>query len=694
MFILSIGSNILFAIWQAIRAFIGVIVAALYGYIVDLYNVFMVISRINILDDKYIKAIYNRVGMILGLFMLFKLSFSLIQSLIDPNKFTDKKNGFASIIYRCVIAIVLLGITPSIFRFARSFQNLIVGADDSSNNVLYRLIVADDIVYPVSSFGQRIATDMFFSFFREDENRHYDEGLEVKEIDNGTALVVKNYATLKEDSYSGKISFDELVPYLSLKDGGQYVFKWDIILSVVFGVAVLWILINYCISIATRVIQLAYLQLVAPVPILSYIGNPEGSFKNWVKQCTKTYLDLFIRLAILYFIITLSGKVLKFFEDSNALSNYGIESGSMKFVLVKIFLLLGLLMFGKRVPELLKELFPGDGKFDFGVKSPKKLFSEIPGSGLAKKGVTAGVGIAAGAGLGVVGAGISGISRFRSNRANGKSVAGSLFGGAYGVGAGLFKGVKSGFTKKGVSGGWKNIQESNNKYNQLITSGGSTLGTVGAKLGDVLGESKGQRYSREMANYQKVIDDYGYINDVAENFSDIKKLKTRWETLRMSGASEDDINDAFDNYKNAKKAALTAALTGSTSFNYDVTTRHGGMVFVSRGAGSGNLKSFEDSTFAGQISVRGHSTEEFIKSHNVELTTGSGPNAKKITSLTDPNLISNIGPNVTAADVFKFASVSASKHQTEILSENDFGAAIANDAAAGVDSNRTARKDK
>ena len=679
MFILSIGSNILFAVWQAIRAFIGVIVAALYGYIVDLYNVFMVISRINILDDKYIKAIYNRVGMILGLFMLFKLSFSLIQSLIDPNKFTDKKNGFASIIYRCVIAIVLLGITPSIFRFARSFQNLIVGADDSSNNVLYRVIVADDIVYPVSSFGQRIATDMFFSFFREDENRHYDEGLEVKEIDNGTALVVKNYATLKEDSYSGKISFDELVPYLSLKDGGQYVFKWDIILSVVVGVAILWILINYCISIATRVIQLAYLQLVAPVPILSYIGNPEGSFKNWVKQCTRTYLDLFIRLAILYFIITLSGKVLKFFEDSNALSNYGIESGSMKFVLVKIFLILGLLMFGKRVPELLKELFPGDGKFDFGVKSPKKLFSEIPGSGLAKKGVTAGVGIAAGAGLGVVGAGISGISRFRSNRANGKSVAGSLFGGAYGVGAGLFKGVKSGFTKKGVSGGWKNIQEANNKYNQLITSGGSTLGTVRAKFGDVLGESKGQEFTRLMANYQKIIDDNKYVNDVAENFSEIKKLKTRWETLRMNGsASEADINAAFDTYKSAKKAALNAALNNATNFTYDETRVVGGRSFIVSGGGMGNLSSYEDAAFSGQIQVRANDAEDFVNSHNVKLVDSSGA---PITSF-------------KSADDFKDASVSASKHQTEILSENDFGAAIANDAAAGVDSNRTARKDK
>lgn len=685
MFILSIGSDILFAVWQAIRGLIGVIVAALYGYIVDLYNVFMVISRVNILDDDYIKAIYNRVGMILGLFMLFKLSFSLIQSLIDPDKFTDKKNGFTSVIYRSVIAIVLLGITPSIFKFARNFQNLIVGADDSSNNVLYRVVVADDIVYPTSSFGQRLATDLFFSFFREDDNRHYDEGLEVREIDGEPFLVVKNYATLKEDSYNGKISFDELVPYLSLKDAGQYVFKWDIILSVAVGVAVLWILVNYCISIATRVIQLAYLQLVAPVPILSYIGNPDGAFKKWINQCTKTYLDLFIRLIILYFIITLSGKVLRFFEDANALSNYGIESDSMKFILVKIFLLLGLLMFGKRVPELIKELFPGDGKFDFGVKSPKKLLGEIPGTGLAKKGISTGAGIVAGAGLGVVGAGISGISRYRSNRAAGNSVGKSMLGGVYGVGAGLFKGTKSGFTKKGVSGGWKNIQESNNKYNQLITSGGSTFGTIKAKVGDTFGESKGQEFTRLMANYQKVIDDNKYVNDIAENFSQVKQLKTRWETLRMSGASEDDINAAFKTYKSAKKAALDAALNGNTNFTYDnyftEKSSDGTRLLTNVRPGvSANLASFEDAAYAGQIQVRRNDTEDFINSHNVKFYDANGKE-KKITAL-------------DTTDVYKFASVSASNSQTQILKNNDFGAAIANDAAAGIDSNKTVHKDK
>ena len=568
MFILSIGSDILFAVWQAIRGLIGVIVAALYGYIVDLYNVFMVISRINILDDDYIKAIYNRVGMILGLFMLFKLSFSLIQSLIDPDKFTDKKNGFASIIYRSVIAIVLLGITPSIFKFARNFQNLIVGADDSSNNVLYRVVVADDIVYPVSSFGQRLATDLFFSFFREDDNRHYDEGLEVREIDGEPFLVVKNYATLKEDSYNGKISFDELVPYLSLKDAGQYVFKWDIILSVAVGVAVLWILVNYCISIATRVIQLAYLQLVAPVPILSYIGNPDGAFKKWINQCTKTYLDLFIRLIILYFIITLSGKALRFFEDANALSNYGIESDSMKFILVKVFLLLGLLMFGKRVPELIKELFPGDGKFDFGVKSPRKLFNDIPGLrqayGITRGAATLGTGMAVG-----------GVAGMAAGLRYGEGIRGKLAG----MGGGLFRGAASARVRGNVftnaRNGINNVRAANERAYERHHDGSTFWGRMAPNHAHRVHE----QYERELHfndDYQNV---HNEVRNLLDREANVVAAQDNLQSIRNDGILRYDLRE-----RDARGRMITIARAGENVANVLSSRRNvnGSVVDINR----------------------------------------------------------------------------------------------------------------
>ena len=183
LYFLSFFDDIAFSIWQAIRTFIGVIDGALYGYIVDLYNVFMYIARIDILENsEYVQNIYNRVGMFLGIFMLFKLSFVLLQSFIDPSKFNDKKNGFTNVIGRCVIAIVLLGITPYIFKYSRKFQDIIVGTQDSTNNILYRVIVSDDIIYPVSSFGQTLATDLYFSFFNKNPGKDYVAGLSLKDV--------------------------------------------------------------------------------------------------------------------------------------------------------------------------------------------------------------------------------------------------------------------------------------------------------------------------------------------------------------------------------------------------------------------------------------------------------------------------------------------------------------------------------
>lgn len=383
--ILSFWSDIGFSIKQALRTFSGIIASILYDFIVDLYNVFMYTARAEILEDSFIQQIYNKVGMILGLFMVFKLAFSLIQSLVDPNKFSDEKSGFAGIIKRSVIAVVLLGITPSIFDMAFDLQNLIVGSANDTDNIIYKLVVGSSPSQSAESFGHTIATELYFGFFTENDPYKLEQGLEVEYPDEGgVALTVHDYAYLKSAVASGTISFKDTVEYLSITSGGQYVIKWDELFAIGFALFMIYILISYCIQVATRVIQLAYLQLIAPVPILSYISDPEGAFKNWIKQCTTTYLDLFIRLAIIYFIITVSTMILNAVNnyDSVLFSSTGLDKDSSTFFWVKLFLIIGLLMFGKRVPDLFKELFPnmggGAASLGFGVKSLKKNLTDIP----------------------------------------------------------------------------------------------------------------------------------------------------------------------------------------------------------------------------------------------------------------------------------------------------------------------------
>ncbi len=382
---LGIFDNIGLIIEQAIRTFFGWISAQLYSFIISIYNLFMILARAQILNSTYIQKIYTRVGMILGLFMIFKLSFSLIQSLVDPEKLTDKKNGFGNIIMRCVMSIVLLGITPSLFKLAFKLQNTIVGTE--GNNIIYRMISPDDESINVENFGRTLAVDLYFCFFRETNPGELDGGYEYKDLDGSDMdvfLYKRNYETIKQSLKDGSIKdFNSMTYYLTLRKNGHYVISWDFLFSPIVALAVIWILITYCISVSVRVFQLAYLQLIAPIPILSYISDPEGAFKNWIKQCTTTYLDLFVRLAIIYFIVTLSNLVLTIMNDDVALfDSTGISQSDGTYIWVKIFLIIGLLMFGKRVPDLLKDLFPnmggGAATLGFGVKGLKKTFADVP----------------------------------------------------------------------------------------------------------------------------------------------------------------------------------------------------------------------------------------------------------------------------------------------------------------------------
>lgn len=562
--ILSIFSNIGFTIEQAIRSFIGNIAATLYGYIVDLYNVFMIIARADVLDNDYVQLIYNRVGMILGLFMIFKLSFSLIQSLIDPSKFSDKEKGFASIVKRIIISIVLLGITPFLFNAAFDFQEAIVGSRNDTNNVIYRIIVADDVINSSENFGQRLATDLFFCFFKKNKNKdfHETEIIALDDDKNGVIRIRKDYDYLKNqtlNSDDSKSGFQELVPYLSLRDGGGYVFDWDIILSLGAAIAVLWILVNYCISIAIRAIQLAYLKLISPIPILSYIYNPDGAFKKWIKQCTSTYLDLFMRLAILYFIINMCDKVMEILDDpeSQLIKTTGLDPNSSKFTLVKVFLLIGLLLFGKRVPELLKDLFPGDGKFDLGIKSPKKLIGDIPG-GNTSKGIVKGAGIL---GAGVVGGGIAGIA---TGIKYGEGRRGKFAGGI----GGFFRGAAGSAKTKGnifknIGHGVGNVRTANERAYQRHHDGSTFLG----RMAPGHAQRTLDEFERELQSYK----DYNSVveridKELEKNVYVQQSIAQRDALLNREAnggpaATVAEIKAANDRIKMYKESALQSEMT-------------------------------------------------------------------------------------------------------------------------------------
>lgn len=545
IYILSFWSDIGFSIKQALRTFSCNIAAVMYNFIVDLYNVFMYTARAEILESSFIQGIYNKVGMILGIFMVFKLSFSLIQSLVDPNKFTDEKNGFGGIIKRSVISIVLLGITPSLFRMAFDLQDLIVGSANNTDNIIYKIIVGTAPSKDAESFGHVIASELYFGFYTENEPLKLNEGLEITYPDSGgVQLEVHNYEYLKTAVESGAMSFKDTVDYLSITSSGQYVINWDGLFAIGFAVFMIYILITYCIQVATRVMQLAYLQLIAPVPILSYISDPDGAFKNWTKQCLTTYLDLFIRLAIIYFIITVSTQILEAVGNTESVlfDSTGLEPGSSTLFWVKIFLIIGLLMFGKRVPELLKDLFPnmggGAASLGFGPKLPKEV------SGFAKGAATLGLGAVVGGAAGLA----TGIK-------HGEGIKGKIAGAFGGLGRGAASAKTKGNIFKNAQSGMNSTRVARQRAYEKSHDGSTFWGrnfTAGnaARMVD--------EFDRETTFNDNYLSGVDSLKKELAKDKFVQKAQAEYESLMQTGMRRDGTVATASDYKNAKDAIKTA----------------------------------------------------------------------------------------------------------------------------------------
>lgn len=584
IYVLSFWSDVAFSIKQALRTFSCTVAAVIYNFIVDLYNVFMYTARAEILESSFIQGIYNKVVMILGIFMVFKLSFSLIQSLVDPSKFTDEKKGFGGIIKRSVISIVLLGITPSIFNMAFDLQNLVVGSANNTDNIIYKLIVGKAPSKDAESFGHVIASELYFGFYTENEPLKLNQGLEVTYPDSGgVQLEVHDYEYLKTQILEDHMSFSDTVDYISITNAGQYVIKWDGLFAIGFGLFMVYILITYCISVATRVIQLAYLQLIAPVPILSYISDPEGSFKNWTKQCMTTYLDLFIRLAIIYFIITVSTQILQAFSEVGSVfyESTGLEAGSGTAKWVSRFLIIGLLMFGKRVPELLKDLFPnfggGAASIGFGLKNPKKMLEDIPGMGIAKGAATFGLGTVVGGAAGMA----SGIK-------NGYGVRGKIAGAFGGFNRGIAGGAKTkGNIFKNVQGGMSSTRQArqraldkqmykidNSKLNKEYQDNEAIIAAKKAiddrAESELLKTDTGAQAAQARLNYIET--NVGKVDAVTGRTittADVVAQKATYKAY-MDSAKETWVNTNASNDKDiAKQMQIIQNKTGKTISNYN-----------------------------------------------------------------------------------------------------------------------------
>lgn len=388
-----------------------------YVLLAGMYQVFFNVASAQLFESETIKNFYGRVQLIIGVFMVFKLAVSILQGIMDPDKFMNPKEGFGNFITRVVVALALLTVIVPInipdVENANSFEKylnnngLLFGTLYSlqdrilSNNTLGRLILGTtdnatntespdttgmteaEIQQQKLTRSSRIFTSTILKAFlkinllppevRENDDETNKENWYCgSNLDDDGKNAVKSYQQLDVDpttllsmevlTADCKVNdsiFDHLrnavswIPVLGgFVENTRYVFAFNWLASAIVGIVFLIILIGFTIDIAVRSIKLAVLRLLAPIPIISYIepksSKDGGMFSSWVKALTSTYLDLFLRLAIVYFVIFL-------IQDMIANGIIINETGGLVGGFSIIFIMLGLFFFAKMAPKFIKD---------------------------------------------------------------------------------------------------------------------------------------------------------------------------------------------------------------------------------------------------------------------------------------------------------------------------------------------------
>ena len=112
--------------------------------------------------------------------------------------------------------------------------------------------------------------------------------------------------------------------------------------------------------------KLGFLQLISPIPIISYIdpsSSKNGMFSKWLKEVGKTYADLFIRLGAVYFAITLIAALMQ-----------NSDLGTTNF-LARVFIILGILIFANQIPKLIGDLLGVKIDGNFSLNPMRKINS-------------------------------------------------------------------------------------------------------------------------------------------------------------------------------------------------------------------------------------------------------------------------------------------------------------------------------
>ncbi len=284
-----------------------------YWAVSKIFGVFETLARVEFLTEGTYREIVNKFLVIIGVFMLFYLSYSFLKSLINPDDFSKNTS---KIVTNLVISLVLLGVLPVIFTQAFRLQRLII-----DNHILDKIILNQDTENNdpnyITKHGNRAALNTLNAFLNPNNANIEGESTQ-KWNDFKKDLVVGNASFMDITDFAEKIHEQDAAPD---SDGNIVLATYTPIVSTLCGMFLCYVLVSFSLDLGVRVVKLAFYQILAPIPIIMrIIPEKKSVFDNWVKGSLATYLEVYVRIFIMLIVVFFASLIFAQ-NDSTQLSN-------------------------------------------------------------------------------------------------------------------------------------------------------------------------------------------------------------------------------------------------------------------------------------------------------------------------------------------------------------------------------------
>ena len=380
-------ADFIVAIFSFIFLLIDSVVYAIIGWA---YDMFTIIAGARVLDESALRDLADRIYIVIGVIALFIVAYALLQAIIDPDKASKGDTSLGKIIPNIAIAIVGIAIVPTIFNYAYDVQRMIL-----CNNIIPKLLLDNSISYDDNGYykseksGAEIATLLFESFFYPKNN------------DGGYANVSseEGYIQMLHDTHGDFTGGDLGQAYEDAKKGGWFWTTFSpfiddiakgnvgylIIISTIAGGYCAYVLITYCFDAAIRAVKLAYLEILAPLPLLLMIvPGQKKIFQNWLKKTLSCFFEIFIRIFAIVFVAFIMRHLPDLIFNMSSMFNNGYgcltNPGFITMLLIRALLINALFAFMKDAPKLVSDITGIDSKgFGIGLKG-KGVLGDLLGN--------------------------------------------------------------------------------------------------------------------------------------------------------------------------------------------------------------------------------------------------------------------------------------------------------------------------